>query len=254
MKRKVFACFLSALFCVLAMFNGGMTASAANGSKDAQALLDALYEELGFDEADIEQLSRSSIPAERYFYVSATNLPISNQISDTLTITMNYNSSNFSYWTHSDESVVSSYSVSDSVVNSYVNTFTGTFTLSSSQTISYTGPITSIRLRASVIGNSLHSYTAPTPTISNLLIGAMDFTSIASAYINISSRIPGDVDCNGYVNDTDVNLLSRYLAEDPTAYISPEGLISADVNRNGYVTIDDLSIIAQVLNGSLSHF
>lgn len=86
------------------------------------------------------------------------------------------------------------------------------------------------------------------------MIDGEDVTNDNIQNISISSLIPGDVDCNGYVNNTDVSRLSRYISEDPTVYISPEGLISADVDRNGLVTIDDLSIIMQVLSGSLEHF
>lgn len=262
MRRKAIPSLFSVLLCLAFTLNTSITAFAATNADEvsisaeerAAALLKSAYEELSFDEDTIAQLSRSSIPAELYIYVDATLLPFFTSPNDSLTITMNYNSSNYSYWTHSDKSIVTSYSVYDTVTAPSVNTFTGTFSLSATPPTTYTGVITAIRLRASVIGNSLHSYTAPTPVISSLLIGSSDFTSVASNFIHTTSRIPGDVNCDGYVNDSDTNLLAHFLAEDPSANITAAGKISADVDRSGNIDYNDLTIILQVLAGNINHF
>ncbi len=260
MKTRVICVLFSTLLSLTLMINASITAFATGSIEDsdlsydnAESLLEAIYEELSFDQEKVEQLSRSSIPAELYIYVDSTLLPFFSS-NDSLTISMNYNSDNYSYWTHSDASIVNSYSVYDTVVTSSVNSFTGSFSLVSTPQTSYTGLVTAIRLRASVIGSSLHAYTAPTPVISSLLVGSSDFTALASSFIHMTPRIPGDINCDGYVNDNDSNLLARYLVGDTTANISTAGMISADVDRNGNVDSDDLTLIIQVLGGSVNHF
>lgn len=259
MNKKTLSGIIGSLTWFAFTINGSLTAfaasaSSASTSSDAHELLESIGFELGFSEKEFSQIRTNSIPAELYYYLSAQNLPISDGFTDTVTITMNYNSANFSYWTHSDSAIVSSYNVNDLVTNPYINTFTGSFTLSSAEAISYSGPITSIRFRASIVGNDIHLYTRPSPVISSLLIGPINLTSTASSYISIASHIPGDIDCNGYVNDDDSDLLSRIIVNDPTINVSSAGLVSADINRDGIVTTSDLAILLQVLSGTLDHF
>lgn len=257
MKRKLFAAVLSSLITITTVFGGSATAFAASyqaseksKSELASNILTSIYNDLQFGEKEMNALATNTIPAELYIYITAQNLLIDSVNNDTMSVTVNYNSNNYSYWTHSDSSVVSAYTVNDTVTNSTTKTFTGTFTLTSSQATVYNGDITAIRLRAKTIGNDLHLYSAPTPTISNLLIGATDATSLASIYINITSKIPGDIDCNGYINQADCDLLSRFIAEDPTVSVTPAGMASADVDRNGLVNSNDLTKILLVLAGT----
>ena len=69
MKTRVVSVLLSALLGLTLMFNASIIAFAtgnAEGSdlsyENAEALLEAIYKDLNYDEEKVEQLSRSSIP------------------------------------------------------------------------------------------------------------------------------------------------------------------------------------------------
>ncbi len=56
----------------------------------------------------------------------------------------------------------------------------------------------------------------------------------------------GDVDSNGAVNDSDVKLLARYLADDMSAEID---LVASDMDRNQTIDLNDLLSLKKLLEG-----
>ncbi len=59
--------------------------------------------------------------------------------------------------------------------------------------------------------------------------------------------LPGDVDCSGTVDVTDVVLLSRYLAEDGEAVISNTGKQNAEVDGTAGLSNDDSTLILKFI-------
>ena len=57
----------------------------------------------------------------------------------------------------------------------------------------------------------------------------------------------GDVNRDGVVNSTDVDLLARYLARDTSATIDPD---AADVDVNGTIDLNDLLYLVKVVKGN----
>lgn len=57
----------------------------------------------------------------------------------------------------------------------------------------------------------------------------------------------GDVNCNGEVEISDVVLLARYIAQDPTVTISPQGVLNADCDKNSVVDSSDITAISRYL-------
>ena len=61
--------------------------------------------------------------------------------------------------------------------------------------------------------------------------------------ITLNPTLLGDVNLNGWVNDTDVNLITDYIDGLDTD-ISEQGLANADIDGDGFVTISDANAIA----------
>ncbi len=62
-------------------------------------------------------------------------------------------------------------------------------------------------------------------------------------------KLPGDVDCDGFVKVGDVILLNRFIAEDSSAVITAQGLINADINDDSAANGDDATAILKMLAG-----
>ena len=60
--------------------------------------------------------------------------------------------------------------------------------------------------------------------------------------------IPGDVDCNGVVDMSDVSMLFSYL--NGMTQLAPEGQANADVNGDGMISIMDISAIYGIIANS----
>ena len=61
--------------------------------------------------------------------------------------------------------------------------------------------------------------------------------------------IPGDVDCNGVVDMSDVSLLFSYLNGGGSG-ISAQGMLNADANGDGFVSVMDISSIYSIIANS----
>lgn len=57
----------------------------------------------------------------------------------------------------------------------------------------------------------------------------------------------GDVNVDGFVDISDVILLSRYTAEDTTISITTEGLVNADLNGDGKYSAEDVTRIIRII-------
>jgi hypothetical protein len=251
-----------AAFSSLMLIGNTLTTVSAKATTDdsepysaiGEQMLHELYEEWGYDAETIERISRSNFPAELYIYVDASILPIPYPNTDTLTVEVTYNHNNFDYFTHSDESVVSSCSSSDVPINSTYSKFTGTYTLERPYVELYTGNITAIRFRAATIGNDLYSYTFPTVNFTAFDVAMQSYLPIVNSYVSVQKRVPGDVNCNGYINEYDLELLARYVGGDSTVVIPSNGMLSIDINRDGTIDTLDTQMLSQFLNGSIYHF
>ena len=61
--------------------------------------------------------------------------------------------------------------------------------------------------------------------------------------------LPGDVDCNGAIDMSDVSMLFSYLSGG-NIQISEQGMINADVNNDGYVSVMDTTGIFFIIANS----
>lgn len=226
--------------------------NASNEHAKVESLLQNAYASWGLDEKAISKLRTTVIPAELYVYVDAANLPILSNTNDILTVSLNYNPSSVKYFTDSCSSIVTTHTVSYTEHSSSSGTVTGLFTMTNTSSIMYTGNIAALRFRANILGTDLHTVSVPTFNISNLLVGGTDMTALASYYISSASKIPGDVNCDGFLSDGDSTLLAQALAG--ASSLTVNGALSADVNRNGSVDTTDLQILIGVLSGTINHF
>ncbi|MBR4880795.1 MAG: InlB B-repeat-containing protein, partial [Clostridia bacterium] len=62
-----------------------------------------------------------------------------------------------------------------------------------------------------------------------------------------SSVLYGDVNSDGAIDNTDVDLLARYLSNDTSAEIDED---AADVDRNGVIDLNDLLYLVKLVNGA----
>ena len=232
----------------------GETTVTEEPTAEGRAILDSVYADLGYNAEKIEQISRTQIPAELYVYIDANSLPIPSPATDTIGIEIKYDFSELSYFTNSNQSIVSSYSTNDTTFNSVYRKFTGTYTLSNPSAIVYSGNITAVRFQATTIGNDLHLCDVPSFSFTTFTLGSQNFLPLVSSYLTMTRRIPGDVNCDGYVRESDCQLIARFLGGDSTVQISSNGMISADADRNGVINTNDISLILQVLDGTVTHF
>lgn len=77
----------------------------------------------------------------------------------------------------------------------------------------------------------------------------IDFTAVNGSVTVALSGLPGDVDCDGAVGETDISLLVSYLLDyDPE--ISEQGLANADANGDGSIdTLDPAAIWSIIIGG-----
>ena len=54
---------------------------------------------------------------------------------------------------------------------------------------------------------------------------------------------PGDVNCDGEVDISDVILLARYTSEDASCTVTTEGLLNGDMNQDSKYTANDVTLI-----------
>jgi hypothetical protein len=122
----------------------------------------------------------------------------------------------------------------------------------------YNGNVTAIRFRAANIGDNVHSLfasLAPVVTFMNFRVPPFNWTNTVDDYVQVDKRIPGDVNCDGYVNEVDAGLIADIISNGvPSGTLSAEALRSANTDRVGNITIDDLYLILDVLAGIKTNF
>lgn len=65
----------------------------------------------------------------------------------------------------------------------------------------------------------------------------------------------GDVDRNGYVDDSDAQLVAAYIAgRGETVHLSEKQMLAADADNDGKVTVSDAAKIARFSAGGIKHF
>tara|TARA_R100000808_G_scaffold8896_1_gene24858 strand:+ start:636 stop:6038 length:5403 start_codon:yes stop_codon:yes gene_type:complete len=65
--------------------------------------------------------------------------------------------------------------------------------------------------------------------------------------ITLNPTLPGDINQNGWVNETDYELLADYLAG-MDIEISEQGLANADINQDGVIDEQDLSLLSDLID------
>ena len=217
------------------------------------------YHALGFSEDDIQRLAYTSTPVrEIYPYIKASNVETPKTYSVTLSCEYDSDYYSFSSFVIGDfNSIIASQS---DVSGSPTNESTLNMIISAHNTIS-SGTVALLRL---VPKNTDFGYAfAVQAAYSGLSIGPMNVQKFKQPGLNsplidpnvsfsTGIIVPGDVNLDGYINNTDSNLLSNYIAESGT--LTTYGLISADINRDGYINASDLSILLQYIGGTISYF
>ena len=83
----------------------------------------------------------------------------------------------------------------------------------------------------------------------NLIQGPNVIYKPSDATVNTDVTVPGDINLDGYIDDSDCNLLANLIAENSSVIFTAYMLKSCDVNHDGLVSSTDLSILLQYRAG-----
>ena len=88
----------------------------------------------------------------------------------------------------------------------------------------------------------IEGYTASQPVVSGVM--GTENTYITVVYTENAAQpenLPGDVDCNGAVNFSDISVLYLFLIGE--GEITEQGMANADFDGNGLVNFGDISVL-----------
>ena len=77
---------------------------------------------------------------------------------------------------------------------------------------------------------------------------SIPFNATNGSVTILDAPLPGDVDCNGIVQEADISLLVSYLMN-YSPVISPQGMLNADANLDGKVDVLDPAAIWSIIIG-----